>query len=144
VGTKLLYAASLQVDGGVLSPNFTCKPLGPAGFGYTAGFNGLNELERTTLEGARYGGGPGDSFLNFTHIDFAGYRCGCADANFDTSIISFVVTLESNSSRFSMKQPEYAMDVESWADPFAWPYCETLREPIVKRNDTTYVAPNMT
>jgi hypothetical protein len=122
VGTKLLYAASLQVDGGVLSPNFTCKPLGPAGFGYTAGFNGLNELERTTLEGARYGGGPGDSFL----------------------IISFVVTLESNSSRFSMKQPEYAMDVESWADPFAWPYCETLREPIVKRNDTTYVAPNMT
>jgi hypothetical protein len=144
VGTNLLNATSLQVHGGVHSPNVTCKVLGPTGFRYTVGFNGLNDPGSTTPEGAWYGGCPGDSYLDFTHIDFAGYRCGYADANFDTSIVSFGVTLESNSSKVSKKRPVYTMGVASWADPFAWPYCDTLREPIAKRNDTTYVAPNMT
>jgi hypothetical protein len=98
VGTKLLYATSLQVDGGVHPLNVTCKVLGPAGFRYTVGFNGLNDPESTSLEGAWYGGSPGDPYINFSHIDSAGYRCGYAEVNFSTSIVSFGVTLESNSS----------------------------------------------
>ena len=91
MGTKLLYATPLQVDGGVHPLNVSCKVLGPAGFRYTVGSNGLNNPESISLEGAWYGGSPGDSYINFSKIDSAGYRCRYADANFDTSIVSSAV-----------------------------------------------------
>jgi hypothetical protein len=110
----------------------------PAGFRYTVGFNGSNDPEHTTAKGVWYGGTVGTPYLNFTHVDLAGYACERPDPRCDKRIASIGVHIGSNSSRFSYQRYYFDMDVSPWAMPSAWPDDDALRQAITLRNEVTY------
>jgi hypothetical protein len=140
-GAKLLNASYIDIDVGVIMANVTCQVMDPDGFRYTVGFNGSNDPA-----GFDYGlwmdGVSGDSWLNLTHVDFASYQCGIADAHCDERTVSLGVDLKANSTRFSaqMFQP---MDLQ-WANLSAWPNGDTLQQAVAARNGTSYFNPNVT
>jgi hypothetical protein len=140
-GAKLLNASYIDVDVGVVMANVTCQVMDPDGFRYTVGFNGSNDPADFDY-GLWMGGVSEDSWLNLTHVDLAGYKCGIADTNCDKSTVSLGIDLEANSTRFSAQlyQP---MDLR-WADLSAWPNGDTLQQAVAARNDTSYVNPNVT
>jgi len=140
-GAKLLNATSIDVDVDVIMANVTCQVLDPNGFRYTVGINGSNDPSDTEPFWG-WDGPPGDSWLNFTHVDLASLGCSDSDIHCDT-IASVGVDLRANSTRFSHQIYNDNSWKYIWANPSAWPDGETLREAIAVRNETAPVSPDI-
>jgi hypothetical protein len=142
VASRLPNASSIDVKAGVVMLNITCRVIDPAGFRYTVGINGINDPVETSPKYGWLGGDPGNSWLNFTHIDLADVGCGNPGIQCGRKIVSTGVELQANSSRFSTQV--YGDDTHyTWTDPSAWPNGGSLRQAVAARNETAYVSPDV-
>lgn len=125
-GASVLEDSAVNVDVDVMMSNITCKLMDQAGFRYTVGSNRSNDTY--IGQGYDYNG----DYLNFTHIDLAGYKCESPGAHCDTGIMSIGTPLESDVGNL-VYEDDGATGF--WADPSAWPDSDALRGAIAARDE---------
>jgi hypothetical protein len=131
-GARLLNASSIEVDVGVMMSNFTCRVMDPAGF---------RSVTIPYKESLRI---YGDAFLNFTHVDFADYRCEEPGPYCDNGMLTTGFKLFFNSTRFSQRLYGEDLYSEPWTDCSEMPENDALIQAIAARNKTAYVTPYIT
>jgi hypothetical protein len=131
-GTRPLNVSSIEVDVGVVLSNMSCEVMDPAGFRYFVISNGSD-------------------YLNFTHVDLAGYKCEDLSPQCDKGIMSIGGLIKPNNDfyitphrfEYVVYQDNATQPSSAWANPSSWNNSDILRQAIAARNETTHANPDV-